>query len=131
MVIRHDSDRLPISIPFFVRGRKDSGEEFVEFATALNVSAGGALVAIRHYVEPGSAVSLEIPVSLVHKAHLPHSFSLLDAIVLRCTADRQYFLLGLKFKEPLIGSRSTQLQKTGKEAPTRAPGASSGATASM
>jgi hypothetical protein len=99
---RREWDRLPISIPFFVRGKKATGEEFLEFATALNLSAGGVLLATRRYLEPGTQISLEIPVALVNKAQLPRSVSLLHATVLRCTADRQYFLLGLRFSEPLI-----------------------------
>lgn len=99
---RRESDRLPISIPFFVRGRKGTGEEFLEFATALNLSAGGVLLATRRYLDPGTAISLEVPVALVNKAQLPRSVSLLHATVLRCTPDRQYFLLGLQFEEPLI-----------------------------
>ena len=99
---RRDWDRLPISIPFFVRGRKAAGEEFLEFATALNLSAGGLLLATRRYLEPGTQLSLEVPVALVNKAQLPRSVSLLHATVLRCTPDRQYFLLGLRFEEPLI-----------------------------
>ena len=39
--------RLPLAIPVFVRSRDGKGKEFLEFATALNVSAGGMLVAIR------------------------------------------------------------------------------------
>ena len=99
---RRDWERLPISIPFFVRGQKGSGEEFLEFATALNLSAGGALLATRRFLDPGTRISLEVPVALVNKAQLPRSVSLLHATVLRCTADRQYFLLGLQFQEPLI-----------------------------
>ena len=99
---RRDWDRLPISIPFFVRGRKLTGEEFLEFATALNLSAGGVLLATKRYLDPGTQISLEVPIALVNKAQLPRSVSLLHATVLRCTPDRQYFLLGLKFEEPLI-----------------------------
>lgn len=99
-------ERLPISIPFFVRGTKSNGEEFLEFATALNLSAGGLLLAARHYLEPGSHISLEVPVALVNKAQLPRSVSLLRATVLRCTPDRQYFLLGLRFDEPLLSEHS-------------------------
>ena len=98
---RRDWDRFPISIPFFVRGRKFTGEEFLEFATALNLSAGGVLLAAKRYLDPGTQISLEVPISLVNKAQLPHSVSLLHATVLRCTPDRQYFLLGLQFEEPL------------------------------
>ena len=95
-------DRLPISIPFFVRGNKGAGEEFLEFATALNLSAGGVLLATKRYLDPGTEITLEIPVALVNKAQLPRSVSRLRATVLRCTPDRQYFLLGLQFQEPLL-----------------------------
>lgn len=105
---RRDWDRLPISIPFFVRGRKPTGEDFLEFATALNLSAGGVLLATKRYFEPGTQISLEVPIALVNKAQLPHSVSLLHATVLRCTPDRQCFLLGLKFEEPLIAADSTE-----------------------
>ena len=103
---RRGWERLPISIPFFVRGRSASGEEFLEFATALNLSAGGVLLAARRYMEPGSEITLEIPVALANKAQLPRSVSLLQATVLRCTADRQYFLLGVQFREPLLAQQT-------------------------
>jgi PilZ domain len=103
---RRGWDRLPISIPFFVRGSKAGGEEFLEFATALNLSAGGLLLATRRYLEPGTQISLEIPVALLNKAQLPRSVSLLHATVLRCTPDRQYFLLGLQFEEPLLNQQT-------------------------
>jgi len=107
---RRGWDRLPISIPFFVRGKNSNGEEFLEFATALNLSAGGVLLATRRYLDPGTEITLEIPVALANKAQLPRSISLLPATVLRCTADRQYFLLGIQFHEPLLD------QATGVEA---------------
>jgi hypothetical protein len=103
---RRDWYRLPISIPFFMRGRKSTGEEFLEFATALDLSAGGVLLAAKRYLDPNTQVSLEVPISLVNKAHLPHSLSLLDATVLRCTPERQYFLLGLQFAKLLIAASS-------------------------
>ena len=105
---RRDWDRLPISIPFFVRGKKLTGEEFLEFATALNLSAGGVLLAAKRYLDPGTQISLEVPIALVNKAQLPHSVSLLHATVLRCTPDRQYFLLGLQFEEPLVVAKRAQ-----------------------
>jgi hypothetical protein len=101
-VDRREWDRLPISVPFFVRGSKSAGEEFLEFATALNLSAGGVLLATRRYLDPGTRISLEVPVALVNKAQLPHSVSQLHATVLRCTPERQCFLLGLQFDEPLL-----------------------------
>lgn len=113
MAERRKWDRLSISIPFFLRGRRSSGKEFLEFAPALNVSGGGVLLAIRSYIEPGTKVVLEIPLPLVNKAQLPRSVSLLQAVVRRCTRNRQYFLLGLQFEEPLIGARWRQAQEAG------------------
>lgn len=110
---RRKWERLIIAIPFFVRGRKGSGEEFLEFATALDLSASGVLLAIRHFVEPGTEISLEVPIALVNKAQLPHSASLLRATVLRCTPDRHYFLLGLRLEKPLIGNRLSQRRIAG------------------
>jgi hypothetical protein len=55
-------------------------------------------------MDPGTEISLEVPIALVNKAQLPHSVSLLHATVLRCTPDRQFFLLGLQFEEPLIAA---------------------------
>ena len=94
--------RLPISVPFFVRGNKHNAEEFLEFATALNVSATGALIATRRYIDPGTKLTLEIPIALANKAQLPRSVSLLHATVLRCTPERQCFLLAVRFQEPLV-----------------------------
>ncbi len=108
---RRGWDRLPISIPFFVRGKSASGEEFLEFATALNLSAGGVLLATRRYLDPGTEITLEVPVALVNKAQLPQSVSLLHAKVLRCTADRQYFLLGLQFQQPLLSQQGNDGDK--------------------
>ena len=111
---RRGWDRLPISIPFFVRGRNASGQESLVFAPALNVSGGGVLLAMRCYLEPGTGISLEVPVAVVHKAQLPHSVFRLYATVMRCTRERDYFLLGLRFEEPLIDVPSTQLTKVGE-----------------
>ena len=101
---RRASARLPISIPFFVSGKKGSGEAFLDFATALDVSRGGVMLAARRYLERGSQLLLEIPILMANKAHLPHSVAQMHATVVRCTPFRQCFLLGLKFEEPLGNS---------------------------
>ena len=52
---------MPLAIPVFVRSRDGKGKEFLEFATALNVSAGGMLVAIRRVLPAIAQIRLEIP----------------------------------------------------------------------
>ena len=99
--------RLPLAIPVFVRSRDDSGKDFLEFATALNVCAGGALVALRRSLPPSAQVLLEIPSApLAAAAALPKASRTLRARALRVTHAEGYHLLGLKFSRPLLNHNS-------------------------
>jgi hypothetical protein len=99
--------RLPLAIPVFVRSRDEKGKEFLEFATALNVSAGGALVAVRRSLPPTAQVLLEIPSApLAATAALPKAARTLRARTLRISHAEGYHLLGLKFSRPLLNSAS-------------------------
>jgi len=102
---RREWPRLPLAIPVFVRSRDQAGKDFLEFATALNISAGGALVAVHRALRPAAQVSLEIP-SAPLAASAPvrrHSRNLRGKIV-RVTHAEGYHLLGLKFAQPLASS---------------------------
>jgi hypothetical protein len=95
--------RLPLAIPVFVRSRDSKGKEFLEFATALNVSAGGMLVAMRRVLPAIAQISLEIPSAPVAAlAVLPRASRNLRAKALRTTPAEGYYLLGLKFARPLL-----------------------------
>jgi len=95
--------RLPLAIPVFVRTRDDKGKEFLEFATALNVSAGGMLVAVRKTVPLVSQIELEIPSAPVAAlALLPRVSRNLRAKAVRTTPADGFYLLGLKFSRPLL-----------------------------
>jgi hypothetical protein len=97
--------RLPLAIPVFVRSRDDKGKEVLEFATALNVSAGGMLVAVRRAF-PSPEILLEIPSApLAAVASLPRASRHLRARSLRSTPTNGYYLLGLKFSRPLLNAR--------------------------
>jgi len=95
--------RLPLAIPVFVRSRDEKGKDFLEFATALNVSAGGALVAVRRSLPLSAQVSLEIPSApLATAAALPKSSRTVRARSVRITHAEGYHLVGLKFSHPLL-----------------------------
>jgi len=95
--------RLPLAIPVFVRSRDAKGTEFLEFATALNVSAGGMLVAIRRPLPAIAQLRLEIPSAPVASlALLPRASRTLRAKALRSAQADGYYLLGLKFTRPLL-----------------------------
>jgi hypothetical protein len=95
--------RLPLAIPVFVHSRDRQAKEFVEFATALNVSAGGMLVAMRRILPAVAQIRLEIPSAPVAAlALLPEASRTLRAKVLRTTPAGGFYLLGLKFSRPLL-----------------------------
>ncbi|MGA2375358.1 MAG: PilZ domain-containing protein [Candidatus Sulfotelmatobacter sp.] len=100
--------RLPLAIPVFVRSGAETGKEFLEFATALNVSAGGMLVAVRRSIPSTAQVLLEIPSApLAALAALPRVARSLRAKVLRMQHGEGYNLVGLKFSRPLLNSQAT------------------------
>ena len=104
--------RLPLAIPVFVRSRDDKGKEFLEFATSLNVSAGGMLVAIRRVLPAVAQIRLEIPSAPVAAmALLPRAARTLNARTLRTTPADGYYLLGLKFSRPLPSSEKPRTRR--------------------
>lgn len=102
-VERREWVRLPLAIPVFVRSHDQNGKDFLEFATALNISAGGVLVAVHRALRPATQVSLEIPSApLSTTAPVPKNSRNLRAKILRVTHADGYHLLGLKFAQPLL-----------------------------
>lgn len=114
---RRKWSRLPLAIPVFVRSRDREGKEFLEFATALNVSAGGMLVAVRKIFPDAAHVQLEIPSAPVAAAALlPRASRDLRAKALRSTPAEGCYLLGLKFTRPLLRSADSNGTRRRKEA---------------
>ena len=104
--------RIPLAIPVFIRGVDTEGKEFLEFATALNISAGGALVATRRQIPRCTRLSIEIPVAPVPRAvTLPKSIRRLRAKLVRVTLADSYQLWGLKFPSILPGQKRPKTAK--------------------
>jgi len=100
---RREWSRLPLPIPIFVRSHEQDGKDFLEFATALNISAGGALVAVHRALRPQAEVSLEIPSApLAASAPVGKNSRNLRAKIVRVTHADGYHLLGMKFSQPLL-----------------------------
>src|SRR5690242_3937191 len=99
--------RLPLAIPVFVRSKDEKGKDFLEFATALNISAGGALVAVRRSLQPSAQVLLEIPSApLTATTALPKAARSLRARTVRVALAEGYHLVAVKFSRPLMHNRS-------------------------
>lgn len=100
---RRNWERLPLAIPVFVRTKDGEGRELLEFATALNVSAGGVLLAVKRSLPLSSQVSLEIPSApLVSTADLPAAARNLRARSVWTSHGDGYQLAGLKFTHALL-----------------------------
>ncbi len=101
---RRHWERIPVTIPLFVRAVAD-GRRVLEFANVLNISAGGALLAVRRYVRHPTKVSLEIPAAPVAEtAALPASARLIEARVLRVQSAERSFLWAVRFTRPLAAT---------------------------
>ena len=94
--------RLQLAIPVFIRTRDGSGRDSLEFATAINISAGGALVVVRRSLSQSAPVSLEIPSAPIGPADgLKTSSRIMQAKAVWVKHLDDYHLLGLKFARPL------------------------------
>lgn len=99
---RRKWSRLQLAIPVFVRSHDESGKEQLEFATAINICAGGALVVVRRPLPDASTVSLEIPSAPLGPASgLPSSSRSMRAKTAWVSHRNGYHLIGLKFSRPL------------------------------
>lgn len=104
-VDRRKWSRLPLAIPVFVRNHpaeKGGKGDVLEFASAIDVSAGGMLVASRRSRGVASRLLLEIPVApLAGLAGLPAASRCFRGRVVRRVAADGFYLLAVKFLSPL------------------------------
>src|SRR5919201_1238574 len=110
---RRKWERLSLAIPVFVRGLDPNGRQFVDFATALDISVGGALLAIHRFLPKGSKIMLEIPSAPLNATPKPAprtNRQRFYARTVRVTDGEQCKLIGLQFNAPL---------KLGHETPSK------------
>lgn len=94
--------RLPLPVPIFIRGEDEQGKGFLEFTTAVNISAGGALLVTRRYLPSASKISLEIPPPVFPKQlDSQRPVRNLKARVVTVRHSEHYHLCGLAFSRPL------------------------------
>jgi hypothetical protein len=105
-------ERLPLAIPVFVRGIEPNGKQFIEFATALDISVGGALLAIQRHLPPGSKIMLEIPCTPVPLAKDAQQNQNFKAKLVRVTKGDDCHLLGLKFHRPMANKAAGKKKKS-------------------
>lgn len=95
--------RLPLALPVFVRARDNRGRELLEFATALNISAGGVLLASRRELPRPASICLEIPSAPVPEGvQVPHGIRVFKARLVRDLPAGRGHYFGFKFTRPLL-----------------------------
>jgi hypothetical protein len=100
---RRKWQRLPLAVPVFIRCSDKEGKDVLEFATAVNLSAGGMLVALRRVLPEAEHYSLEIPSGPIPDDKLSGlSSRSLKGHPVRVAHGPDYHLLGLKFSRALV-----------------------------
>jgi PilZ domain len=98
-------NRLPLALPVFLRSVGSDGKESLEFATGLNVSAGGILVATRRAFPLAMRALLEIPVAPFRlPAKAPKTTRKLQAKIVRIVHGDDFHLIGMRFQRPLTAT---------------------------
>jgi len=111
--------RLRLAIPVFLRTRDENNQDLLEFATAINISAGGALVATRHSLPKSTPISMEIPSAPIGPMHGLASFhSVIRAKTVWVSHLDEYHLMGLKFARPLNTDAEAASQRQMRKAST-------------
>ena len=98
---RRQWKRLTVAIPMFVRGMDHHGKPFIDFATVVNISAGGALLIWKRGLRVGEEVSLEIPIASLPQELLPRVVRQFQAQLQRVDRSEACFLVGVRFVNPL------------------------------
>ena len=98
---RRQSTRLTVPIPMFVRGTDQNGNPFVDFGTAINISAGGALLVLKRRLQAEAQVSLEIPVGLLPQTLATKLVQQIQARTLRIEPAENSFVVGVQFMNKL------------------------------
>jgi hypothetical protein len=100
-------NRLPICVPMFVRWTDERKRRPLEFATALNIGGGGALLAMRHGAPVGTTLSIDIPCAVIlGEIQLSGSVNQITALVVRVARQDKACLVAASFAAPLEEMRS-------------------------
>lgn len=94
--------RIRLQVPLFIRGKDAQGEQFLELAKALDISALGALVTCPKALSLGDFVTLTIPApSITSSALIPNGMPPIQARVRRQQEAGDIYLVGVEFIKPL------------------------------
>jgi hypothetical protein len=99
---RRHFQRIHLQVPLFVRGRDSHGDQFLELAKTLNISALGALLTCQRSLIVNEIITLTIPApSLTSSALVPAGMAPIQARVKRQKEAGDVHLVGVEFLKPI------------------------------
>jgi hypothetical protein len=99
---RRRHQRINLQVPLFVRGKDAYGEQFLELAKTLDISAIGAFLTCPRPLTIGEVVTLTIPApSITASALVPAGMPPIQARVRRQQEAGDVHLVGVEFLKPI------------------------------
>jgi hypothetical protein len=99
---RRRSQRIHLQIPLFIRGKDAHGEQFMELAKTLDISAMGAFVASPRPLTVNGFITLTIPApSITSSGLVPAGMAPIQAKVRRQQEAGDVYLIGVEFLKPI------------------------------
>jgi hypothetical protein len=99
---RRRHQRIGLQIPLFVRGRDAYGEQLLELAKTLDISANGAFLTCPRPLAVNDVVTLTIPApSITSSALVPAGMAPIQARVKRQQEAGDVHLVGVEFLKPI------------------------------
>jgi hypothetical protein len=96
------AQRIHLQVPLFIRGKDFQGEQFLELAKTLDISALGAFITCPRSLSVGEVVTLTIPApSITSSALVPAGMPPIQARVKRQQEAGDVHLIGVEFLEPI------------------------------
>jgi PilZ domain len=94
--------RIKLQVPLFVRGKDAYGDQFLELAKTLDISALGALITCARPLEVKEIIALTIPApSITSSALVPSGMPPIQAKVKRQQEAGDVHLVGVEFLKPI------------------------------
>jgi hypothetical protein len=99
---RRRAQRIHLQVPLFIRGSDAQGEQFMELAKTLDISALGAFLASPRALPVNGFVTLTIPApSITSSGLVPAGMAPIQARVKRQQEAGDVHLVGVEFLKPI------------------------------
>lgn len=99
---RRRYQRIHLQIPLFIRGKDAQGEQFMELAKTLNISAIGAFLASPRPLSVNGFITLTIPApSITSSGLVPAGMAPIQARIRRQQEAGDIYLVGVEFLKPI------------------------------